>query len=191
MIKRAWNSWIWPCWMSWQHHYWFKLWKLMDHEEEAYTKCKDLSNCCKSNDEICKLFLDTSFVIQTLDAATADIHSIANHAEKAIFVMVAQLRRMGENITTESHGFEKHAIFPREIPEGIGMLIKHWTESYHQIGNKYDLTYCQMFSTTQAETWSQREKIIANPQVVRRKALLKIQISKKTRGRKWRKRKMK
>ena len=47
----------------------------------------------------------------------------------------------------------------RTIPGGIGMLMEHWIEHYHQTGYRFDLAYCRVGSLVgQAAIQSSVEK---------------------------------
>jgi len=61
----------------------------------------------------------------------------------------------------------------RTIPGGIGKLMEHWIEQYHQTGFRFDLAYCHVGSLVgQAAIGSRAEKRAHNPRVQLNKMLL-------------------
>jgi hypothetical protein len=59
------------------------------------------------------------------------------------------------------------------IPGGIGKLMKHWIEQYHQTGHMFDLAYCRIGSLSgQAAICSSVEKRGCNPPVQMNKQFL-------------------
>jgi len=54
---------------------------------------------------------------------------------------------MGFSITPKVHGMEKHVVTQMQIiPGGIGRMMEHWIEQYHQTGHRFDLAYCRVGS---------------------------------------------
>jgi hypothetical protein len=74
---------------------------------------------------------------------------------------------MGFSITPKMHGMEKHVVTQMQtIPGGIGKLMEHWIEQYHQIGYRFDLAYCRVGSLSgQAAIRSSVEKRGRHPRV--------------------------
>ena len=67
---------------------------------------------------------------------------------------------MKMSIIPKLHGIETQ-IYRQllSINGGISRLIKHWVEQYHQVGHRYDLSYCRAGSLEkQAEFGSRLEK---------------------------------
>ena len=61
----------------------------------------------------------------------------------------------------------------RTIRGGIGKLMEHWIEQYHQTGFRFDLAYCCVGSLVgQAAIRSSAEKRAHNPRVQLNKMLL-------------------
>ena len=81
---------------------------------------------------------------------------------------------MGFNITPKMHGMEKLVVTQMQtIPGGIGKLMEHWIEQYHQTGHRFDLAHCCVGSLScQAAICSSVEKIGRNPQVQMNKQFL-------------------
>ena len=69
---------------------------------------------------------------------------------------------------------EKHVVTQMQsIPGGIGKLMEHWIEQYHQIGHRLDMAYCHVGSLTgQAAIRSSVEKRGRNPRVQMNKQFL-------------------
>jgi len=97
--------------------------------------------------------------------------------QETIDIAMLQMRRMGISVTPKMHGMEKHIVMQMQtIPGGIGRLMEHWIEQYHQIGYRLDLAYCR-FGTLegQAAIRARMEKRGMHPQVqMNIKALEKI-----------------
>jgi hypothetical protein len=72
------------------------------------------------------------------------------------------------------HGMEKHVVTQMQtIPGGIGKLMEHWIEQYHQTGHRFDLAYCCVGSLSgQAAIRSSVEKRARNPRVQMNKQFL-------------------
>ena len=84
------------------------------------------------------------------------------------------IRSMGFSITPKMHGMESHVVRQmRTIPGGIGKLMEHWIEQYHQTGFRFDMAYCRVGSLVgQAAIRSSAEKRARNPRVQMSKMLL-------------------
>jgi hypothetical protein len=94
---------------------------------------------------------DICLALKLWDGAFSDIHTpnpsvehcqaTQNRIDKAM----AHIRSMGFSITPKMHGMEKHVVTQMQtIPGGIGKLMEHWIEQYHQIGYRFDLAYCRV-----------------------------------------------
>ena len=77
------------------------------------------------------------------------------------------MRRMGISVTPKMHGMEKLIVTQMQsIPGGIGRLMEHWIEQYHQIGYRFDLAYCRVGTLErQAAIPARMEKRGMNAQV--------------------------
>jgi hypothetical protein len=134
---------------------------------------------------------DVGRALKLWDGAFSDIHIIdpsdehCNNTQKRIDMAMAQIRAMGFSITPKMHGMEKHVVNQmRTIPGGIGRLMEHWIEQYHQIGHRFDMSYCRVGSLKgQAEIRSRAEKRESNPQVQMKKKLLEDKYTQKKRKR--------
>jgi hypothetical protein len=87
---------------------------------------------------------------------------------------MAHIRSMGFSVTPKMHGMESHVVRQMgTIPGGIGKLMEHWIEQYHQTGFRFDLAYCRVGSLVgQATIRSSTEKRARNPRVQLNKVLL-------------------
>ena len=48
---------------------------------------------------------------------------------------MSRIRSMGFSVTPKMHGMESHVVRQmRTIPGGIGKIMEHWIEQYHQTG---------------------------------------------------------
>ena len=48
------------------------------------------------------------------------------------------------SIIPKLHGIEAHLMRQLlKIKGGITRMIEHWVEQYHQVGRRYDLSYCR------------------------------------------------
>jgi len=94
--------------------------------------------------------------------------------QKRIDKTMAHIRSMGFSITPKMHGMEKHVVTQMQtIPGGIGKLMEHWIEQYHQIGHRFDMAYCRVGSLTgQAAICSSVEKRGRNHRVQMNKQFL-------------------
>ena len=60
---------------------------------------------------------------------------------------MSHIRSMGFSVTPKMHGMESHVVRQMgTIPGGIGKLMEHWIEQYHQTGFRFDLAYCRVGS---------------------------------------------
>ena len=92
---------------------------------------------------------NVGLALKLWDGAFSDIHApdpTADHCKKAqerISKAMSQIRSMGLSITPKMHGMECHVVNQMQtIPGGIGRLMEHWIEQYHQTGFRFDLSYC-------------------------------------------------
>ena len=87
---------------------------------------------------------------------------------------IEHTRTMGFSVTPKMHGMESHVVRQmRTIPGGIGMLMEHLIEHYHQTGCRFDLAYCRVGSLVgQAAIRSSVEKRGQSPRVQLNKMLL-------------------
>ena len=104
---------------------------------------KNLSDAEKEEllDKVHKMCNDVGMGLKLWDGALADIHVNdyeKDHCRKTqdkIDKAMAHMRGMGIRITPEMHGMEMHVLNQmRDIPGGIGRMMEHWIEQYHQTG---------------------------------------------------------
>ncbi len=163
---------------------------IMEHSEELFGKngCNgsvrdvlhksDIHQVGKKIDDVCD---NVGLALRLWDAAFSAVHKVdpdnsdCDEAQKLIDLAVAQLRRMDISITPKAHGMEKHCVSQmRSVKGGIGKLVEHWVERYHQDGFRYDLAYCRAGSlSNQAATRSKLEARARDPRVILKKAQLK------------------
>ena len=123
---------------------------------------------------------DVGLALKLWDGAFADIHSSETSHEhcdltqERIKMAMDQLRFMKIPITPKMHGMECHVVDQmRNILGGIGKLMEHWMEQYHQIGYRFDMAYCRAGSLKgQADIRSSAEKRGRNPRVQMCKKML-------------------
>jgi hypothetical protein len=123
---------------------------------------------------------DVGLALKLWDGAFADIHSSDTSDEhcdltqERIKMAMEQLRFMKIPITPKMHGMECHVVDQmRNILGGIGKLMEHWMEQYHQIGYRFDMAYCRAGSLKgQADIRSSAEKRGRNPRVQMCKKML-------------------
>ena len=114
------------------------------------------------------------------DAAFSAIHAPdptpehCNKTQEIIDRAMFHMRTMGFSVTPKMHGMEYHVVTQmRNIPGGLGRLMEHWVEQYHQIGHRLDLAYCRVGSLVgQAAIRSRVEKRGMNPRVQMNKKAL-------------------
>ena len=107
------------------------------------------------------------------DGVFSAIHEVDptdDHCDKTQVMIdkaMKQLRLMNFSITPKMHGMEKHVVSQmRKIRGGIAKLIEHWVEQYHQVGHRYDLSYCRAGTLKkQAAIRSSIEKRARHPKV--------------------------
>ena len=104
--------------------------------------------------------------------------------QKAIDLATTHLRKLDMSIIPKLHGMEAHLVRQmRHVHGGICKLVEHWVEHYHQVGYRYDVSYCRMGSLVkQASVRSRKEAIARAPQVIickRRREELKKKRNKK------------
>ena len=116
---------------------------------------------------------DVGLAFKLWDGAFSAIHSPNSTVEHCTVTQtridnaMAHIRGMGFSVTPKMHGMESHVVRQmRTTPGGIGMLMEHWIEQYHQIGFRFDLAYCRVGSLVgQAAIRSSVEKRGRNPRV--------------------------
>ena len=96
---------------------------------------------------------DVGLAFKLWDGAFSAIHSPNSTVEHCTVTQtridnaMAHIRGMGFSVTPKMHGMESHVVRQmRTTPGGIGMLMEHWIEQYHQIGFRFDLAYCRVGS---------------------------------------------
>lgn len=123
---------------------------------------------------------DVGLVLKLWDGAFADIYSIdtsqehCDSTQERINKAMDQLRFMKIPITPKMHGMECHVVNQMQnILGGIGKLMEHWIEQYHQVGYRFDMAYCRAGSLKgQADIRSSAEKRGRNPRVQMCKKML-------------------
>ena len=144
--------------------------KLLEHVTTNSGKADKVHQTCN----------DICLALKLWDGAFSDIHmqnpsvEHCQSAQKRIDKAMAHIRSMGFSITPKMHGMEKHVVTQMQtIPGGIGKLMEHWIEQYHQIGHRFDMAYCRVGSLTgQAAIRSSVEKRGRNPRVQMNKQFL-------------------
>jgi hypothetical protein len=98
--------------------------------------------------KICKVIC---LALKLWDGAFSDIHTPnpsvehCKSTQNRIDHAMAHIRLMGFSITPKMHGMKKHVVTQMQtIPGGIGKLMEHWIEKYHQTGHRFDLAHCRV-----------------------------------------------
>ena len=123
---------------------------------------------------------DVGLAFKLWDGAFSAIHSPNPTVEHCTVTQtridnaMAHIRGMGICVTPKMHGMESHVVRQmRTTPGGIGMIMEHWIEQYHQIGFRFDMAYSRVGSLVgQAAIRSSVEKRGRNPRVQLCKKLL-------------------
>jgi hypothetical protein len=142
---------------------------MLQRARDAETEAKEITICD-----------DVGLALKLWDGAFADIHSIdtsrehCDSTQERINKAMDQLRFMKIPITPKMHGMECHVVDQmRNILGGIGKLMEHWMEHYHQVGYRFDMAYCRAGSLKgQADIRSSAEKRGRNPRVQMCKKML-------------------
>lgn len=125
--------------------------------------------------------------MQLWDGVFSHVHE-PNHDEAHCVVTqaridaaMAHMRDMGCSITPKMHGMEKHVVNQmRAARGGIGRLVEHWIEHYHQVGYRYDVAYDRVGSSVKAaEIRARSEKRSRHHQVQLNKNLLHTFVKRK------------
>ena len=125
----------------------------------SHVTAKNLSDAEKEEllDKVHKMCNDVGTGLKLWDGALAGIHVNdyeKDHCRKTqdrIDKAMAHTRGMGISITPKMHGMEMHVVNQmRDIPGGIGRMMEHWIEQYHQTGYRFDVAYCRMGSMERA-----------------------------------------
>jgi hypothetical protein len=95
---------------------------------------------------------DVGLAFKLWDGAFSAIHSPNPTVEHCTVTqtridnaMGAHIRGMGFSVTPKMHGMESHLVRQmRTTPGGIGMLVEHWIEQYHQIGFWFDMAIVKL-----------------------------------------------
>lgn len=70
-----------------------------------------------------------------------------DETQKCIILAMGHLRKLGMSIIPKLHGMEAHLVSQmRHVKGGICKLVEHWVEHYHQVGHRYDISYCRLGS---------------------------------------------
>lgn len=131
--------------------------------------------CKLSKDEIEKICDDHKDLLILWDGALAKVMTVnpteddCKQAEKYIKNALQLMRDMGISITPKAHGMEDHVVKQMaKVPGGIGNLVEHWIEKYHQEGYKFDMKYRNMpDEVAKAMVRARRDKIKNDPDVIR------------------------
>ncbi|EJK48031.1 hypothetical protein THAOC_33210 [Thalassiosira oceanica] len=77
------------------------------------------------------------------------------------------LRKLNLSIIPKLHGMEAHLVKQLKLVGwGFGLMVEHWVEHYHQVGYRYDISYCRLGSLEkQAGVRSRLEKRGRHPKV--------------------------
>lgn len=162
--------------------------KIMSSSDELFGaggEIRDMMLQCHASDEKIKdkinnICEDVGLAFKLWDGAFSSIHSSdtsqehCDNTQEIINKAMCQLRLMGISITPKMHGMECHVVNQmRTIPGGIGRLMEHWIEQYHQIGFRFDMSYCRAGTLKgQADIRSSAEKRGRNPRVQMCKRML-------------------
>jgi hypothetical protein len=87
-----------------------------------------------------------------------------SHTQNQIDKAMTHTQRMDISITPKMHNMEMHVINQMQnIPGGIGRMMEHWIEQYHQIGYQFDVAICQVGSMKlAADVVARMERRISN-----------------------------
>ena len=106
--------------------------KLLEHIINSEIAEKVHKTCCLA----LKLWYGSFSDIHTPYPSVEHCQSTQNKIDKAM----AHIRSMGFSIKPKMHGMETHVVTQMQtIPRGIGKLMEHWIEQYHQTGYWFDL----------------------------------------------------
>ena len=162
-------------------------------EQGAITTC--LRNHASSDDvkkAVTKVCDEVGESFRLWDAVFKAIHEEdpstehCTQTQKLIDLAMKHWRKcLKMSIIPKLHGLEAHVVMQmRTIKGGICRMIEHWVEQYHQVGYRYDLSYCRVGSLKrQAEVRSKMEKRARHPRVKMNKKRLQ-DIKKKRTARK-------
>jgi hypothetical protein len=88
-----------------------------------------------------KMCEDIGLRLKLCDGALAGINATipdndhCNRTQDRIDKALAHIRRMDISVTPKMHGMDMHVVNQmRNTPGGIGRMMEHWIEQYHQIG---------------------------------------------------------
>ena len=152
--------------------------KIMDKADDLFgvngtIRLKLLDNASNSEveEKTMKICEELGLAFKLWDGVFSAIHEVDptdDHCDKTQVMIdkaMKQLRLMNFSITPKMHGMEKHVVSQmRKIRGGIAKLIEHWVEQYHQIGHRYDLSYCRAGTLKkQAAIWLSMEKRARHP----------------------------
>jgi hypothetical protein len=125
----------------------------------SHVTAKDLGDAAKEElfDKVNKMCDDVGLGMKLWDGALAAIHVNdydSDHCQSTqdrINKAMAHTRGMGISITPKMHGMEMHVVNQmQDIPGGIGRMMEHWIEQYHQTGYRFDVAYSRIGSTERA-----------------------------------------
>jgi len=162
--------------------------KIMDKSNELFGANGDIRHCLLShvaaksigNDErsvivekIIVMCDDVGLGMKIWDGVFSHVHKSdpdeahCKATQDRIDTAMAHMRYMGVSITPKMHGMEKHVVNQmRTSPGGIGRLVEHWIEHYHQVGYRFDVAYDRVGSSVKsAEIRARSEKRSRHPQV--------------------------
>ena len=124
---------------------------------------------------------DVGLAFKLWDCVFSAIHSSSPTVEhcmetqERIDKAMAHIRSMGFSVKPKLHGMESHVVVTqmRTITGGVGKLMEHWIEQYHQTSFRFDLAYCCVGSLVRkAAIRSSADKRARNPRVQLIKMLL-------------------
>jgi hypothetical protein len=143
---------------------------LLSHVAAKSTSAEERSILKDKTNDMCE---DIGLAMKLWDGVFSYVHKSnpdeahCKATQNRINNAMAHMRKMGVSITPKMHGMEKHVVNQmRATRGGIGRLVEHWIEHYHQVGYRFDVAYDRVGSTVEAAKIRARSELRSrHPQV--------------------------
>ena len=141
-----------------------------EKKKQASDLCDELGDAFRAWDAVFKAVHED----RHSDERCAEIQTMIDNA-------MSHLRKLNLSVIPKLHGMEAHLVNQLKLVGwGFGKMVEHWVEHYHQVGYRYDVSYCRLGSLEQqAGVRSRLEKRSRHPKVRMNRRLLDEQETKR------------
>ena len=145
-------------------------------KKEASDICDELGDAFRAWDAVFKAIHEESHSDERCD-----------EIQKMITAAMKHLRKLSLSVIPKLHGMEAHLVDQLKLVGwGFRKMVEHWVEQYHQVGYRYDVSYCRLGSLEkQAGVRSRLEARSRHPKVkMNRRRLEELEAQRKHKNKK-------